>query len=114
MFLCSVPASDTTLVNPLTTANEPHRGRHLHRDVALRKARTMKFGRFDSGNKKPIETYEGDRIQVDGGYVKVLCNHAEFMEPDGGNVVAAFHLSEGQSVRIVPARAKQRKTKRKP
>jgi hypothetical protein len=73
----------------------------------------MKFGRFDSGKKKPIETYEGDRIEVDGGYVKVLRNHVEFMEPDGGNLAAAFRLSEGQSVRVIPARAKKRKRKAK-
>jgi hypothetical protein len=36
-----------------------------------------KFGRFEFGKDKPSETYEGDRMRLEKGYIKIIRGELE-------------------------------------
>jgi hypothetical protein len=59
------------------------------------------FGRFELGKNKPSETYEGDRLELEKGYVKIIKCEPGLMELQTGQVVAVIHLDKGQSVRKI-------------
>jgi hypothetical protein len=58
-----------------------------------------KFGRFGFGKKEPSETYEGDRMQLEKGYVKILRGGSDLIDLQTEQLVAVIHLDKGQSVR---------------
>jgi hypothetical protein len=58
-----------------------------------------KFGRFEFGKEQPSETYEGDSMELERGYVKILrAGPVNFLN---GDLVVAIHLDKGQSVREI-------------
>jgi hypothetical protein len=67
------------------------------------KPRTKKFGRFEFKAKEPAEIYEGDRMELEHGYVKILNGQDGILgfAEDSGSVVAVVHLDKGQSVREI-------------
>lgn len=61
-----------------------------------------KFGRFEFGKPEAVETYEGDRMELDKGYVKIFRGERSVLHPhDEGDLVAVVHLDKGQSVREI-------------
>lgn len=58
------------------------------------------FGRFEFGKDKASETYEGDFMSLEKGYVKILKGQPG-MGPEIETVAAVIHLDKGQSVREV-------------
>jgi hypothetical protein len=58
-----------------------------------------KFGRFESGMVEPVETYEGDYMALERGYVRIFEG-----DPAGSpRLLAAIHLDHGQSVQEIKA-----------
>lgn len=74
-----------------------------------------KFGRYEFGKAEPTETYEGGRMELDKGYVRIFEEEARGFRPiNEGHLVAAIHLDKGQSVReIKEAEQPKPKSKRK-
>jgi hypothetical protein len=70
------------------------------------------FGRFECGKKKPVETYVGDRMVLERGYVKILRGIHPFAEPEV-EVIAVLHLTGGQSVRAIPPKRTKPKAKKR-
>jgi hypothetical protein len=64
-----------------------------------------KFGRFEFKAKEPAETYEGDHMELDKGYVKILRGaKGGFLgdfELSSGDTVVIVYLDKGQSVREI-------------
>jgi hypothetical protein len=60
-----------------------------------------KFGRFGFGKKEPSETYEGDRMKLEKGYVTVMRGEPNLIDPEAEQLVAVIHLDKGQSVRVI-------------
>lgn len=61
-----------------------------------------KFGRYEFGKAEPTETYEGDRMELDKGYVRILEGERNrYGLKDEGRLLAAIHLDKGQSVREI-------------
>ena len=60
-----------------------------------------KFGRFEFGKDEPVETYEGDSMAVQGGYVKILRGAPKKLFDLPEEPIAVIHLAQGQSVREI-------------
>ena len=63
-----------------------------------------KFGRFEFKATEPAETYQGDRMELDKGYVKILRGQKSTfmdMDSDSGETVVIVYLDKGQSVREI-------------
>jgi hypothetical protein len=60
-----------------------------------------KFGRFEFGEDKPSETYEGDRMVLDKGYIKILRGGLELTDFQTEQLISVIHLDKGQSVREI-------------
>jgi len=60
-----------------------------------------KFGRFEFGKNEPTETYGGDRMKFEKGYVKILSGGDELLDLQTEKIVAVIHLDKGQSVRKI-------------
>jgi hypothetical protein len=63
-----------------------------------------KFGRFEFKATEPAETYEGGRMELDKGYVKILReakNAYLGLDVDGSETVVIVYLDKGQSVREI-------------
>jgi hypothetical protein len=60
-----------------------------------------KWGRFNLGEDKPIEIYEGDCVMLEKGYVKILMGGPKLFDQDAEQVVAVIHLEKGQSLREI-------------
>lgn len=60
-----------------------------------------KFGRFGFGKKEPSETYEGDRITLENGYVKIIRGGPSLIDLGTEQIIAVIHLDKGQSVREI-------------
>ena len=65
-----------------------------------------KIGRFELGKDTPTETYEGDYMTQDNGYVSIFRGS----QPEGSTsleppyyLVAAIRLENSQSVRVIPS-----------
>ena len=60
-----------------------------------------KFGRFEFGKDTPAETYEGDYMTLDKGYVSILKGVPgwELIQPP--DLVTVIYLGQGQSVREI-------------
>jgi hypothetical protein len=59
------------------------------------------FGRFEFGKDKPSETYEGDRMTLEKGYVKIMRGGQELIDFQAGQLVAVIHFDKGQSMREI-------------
>lgn len=62
------------------------------------------FGRFEFGNEKPSETYKGDYMVLEKGYVKILRGKpADDLQIDfhTERLIAVIHLDKGESVREI-------------
>ncbi len=55
-----------------------------------------KFGRFEFGESEPCETYEGERMQVEKGYVKILRDGAGLTDLQTEQPIAVVRLDRGQ------------------
>jgi hypothetical protein len=60
-----------------------------------------KFGRFGFGKKEPSETYEGDRIKLEKGHVKILKGAPDILDLQAEQLLAVIRLDRGQSVREI-------------
>ena len=62
-----------------------------------------KFGCFEFGHDKAAGTYEGDRLELNKDYVKIVNGQPGMIEllRDSTSVVAVIHLDKGQSVREI-------------
>jgi hypothetical protein len=60
-----------------------------------------KFGRFEFGKDKPSETYEGDSMTLEKGYVKIMRGGLALDDFETGQLIAAIHLDKGQSMREI-------------
>lgn len=60
-----------------------------------------KFGRFAFGKNEPSETYEGDCMKLEKGYVKILKGEPNLIDLQAEQLVAVIHLDKGQSVREI-------------
>jgi hypothetical protein len=60
-----------------------------------------KFGRFEFGKDKPSETYEGDRMRLEKGYIKIIRGELELPDFQTEQVIAVIHLDKGQSMREI-------------
>jgi hypothetical protein len=58
-----------------------------------------KFGRFEFGKVKPTETYEGERMVVEKGYVKIVKGGPNYFGLQTEQTVAVVRLDRGESVR---------------
>jgi hypothetical protein len=67
-----------------------------------------KFGRFEFGKSEPVETYEGDYMALETGYVRIFEGDETFVSSlTKPRLIAAIHLDKGQSVREIKAGAKK-------
>ncbi len=57
------------------------------------------FGLFDSVHTKPLQQYEGDKMEHHGDYVYIFKKEGR----DRGRQVAAISLDKGQSVKEITA-----------
>ncbi len=66
-----------------------------------------KFGRFEFGKNKPAETYEGDYMVLERGYVRIFEGQPAVLLPDMNppRLVTAIYLDKGQSVREIKTEA---------
>jgi hypothetical protein len=61
-----------------------------------------KFGRYEFGKAEPTETYEGDYMALERGFVRIFEGNPDFVGPIATpRLVAAIHLDNGQSVREI-------------
>jgi hypothetical protein len=60
-----------------------------------------KFGRFEFGKDKPSETYEGDHMMLEKGYVKIIRGGLELIDFETEHLIAVIHLDKGQSMREI-------------
>lgn len=60
-----------------------------------------KFGRYEFGKDKASETYEGDRMMLEKGYVKIMRGGPDLFDLLTEQLVAVIHLDKGQSVREI-------------
>ena len=60
-----------------------------------------KFGRYEFGKDKPSETYEGDSMTLEKGYVKIMRGGQDLADFQVGQLIAVIHLDKGQSVREI-------------
>lgn len=60
-----------------------------------------KFGRFTFREDEPSETYVGDRITLEKGFVKILRDEKDIVGLQTEEVIAVIHLDKGQSVRTL-------------
>jgi hypothetical protein len=60
-----------------------------------------KYGRFGFGKIEPTETYEGDYMALESGYVRIFQGEPAGMNPP--RLLAAIHVDRGQSVREIKA-----------
>jgi hypothetical protein len=60
-----------------------------------------KFGRFECGSDKRIETYEGDFMRSESAYVRIFKGGDYFGRNDFAELLATIRLSKGQSVREI-------------
>ncbi|MFY9903971.1 MAG: hypothetical protein WAK62_02420 [Terriglobales bacterium] len=73
-----------------------------------------KFGRYEFGKAEPTETYEGDRMTLDKGYVRIWEGQQNLFHPhDHGHLVAAIYLDKSQSVREIKPRVNRESAKQK-
>jgi hypothetical protein len=70
-----------------------------------------KFGRYENGQEKPIETYEGDYMRSEASHVRIF-KGAQFLgKDDFADLVVTIRLGKAQSVRqIVDDSPDQRQT----
>jgi hypothetical protein len=59
------------------------------------------FGRFEFGKVEPSETYAGDRMTLEKGYVTIIRGGSSFIELGTEHIIAVIHLDKGQSVREI-------------
>ena len=61
-----------------------------------------KFGRFELGQREPIETFEGDFMELERGHVKIMRGSpGMFLDIPCAEPIAVIHLTPGQSVREI-------------
>lgn len=60
-----------------------------------------KFGRFEFRESKPAETFEGDFMEQDKGYVNIFTGVRGLISFDSPHLIAALHLDKGQSIREI-------------
>jgi hypothetical protein len=61
------------------------------------KGTVKKFGRFEFKAAEPVEVYEGDRMELERAYVKIV-REASNRIPDGTeDVVAIVHLDKAKA-----------------
>jgi hypothetical protein len=60
-----------------------------------------KFGRFEFGEDSPSETYEGDRMKLEKGYVKIIRGGQTLIDFETEHLIAVIHLDKGQSMREI-------------
>ena len=60
-----------------------------------------KFARFEFGKTEPVETYNGDYMALESGYVRIFSGEPAGMNPP--RLLAAIHLDRGQSVQEIKA-----------
>jgi hypothetical protein len=70
--------------------------RNINRELFM-----AKFGRFGFGKKKPGETYEGDRMMLEKGYVKIVRGGPSLIDLGTEQIIAVIYLDKGQSVREI-------------
>jgi hypothetical protein len=67
------------------------------------------FGRFEFGAKKPTETFEGDSMTMDKGYIKIFVGEESKLDAlQTPRLIVAIHLDKGQSMREIKAEATRR------
>lgn len=59
------------------------------------------FGRFEFGKDKPSETYEGDSMTLEKGYIKITRGGQDLIDFKIGQLIAVIHLDKGQSMREI-------------
>jgi hypothetical protein len=62
------------------------------------------FGRFEFGKDDPGETYAGDRMTLEKGYVKIIRGirgSQSLIDLETEQIVAVIHLDRGQSAREI-------------
>jgi hypothetical protein len=67
-----------------------------------------KFGRFEFGKEEPSEIYEGDRMVLEKGYVKILRGEIDLFDLQIAQITAVVHIEKGQSVRQVETESADR------
>lgn len=69
-----------------------------------------KFGRFENGAEKPIETYEGDYMRSESSHVRIFKGSPILGKDDWSDLVATIRLGKAQSVREMGMPAKKPKS----
>jgi hypothetical protein len=60
-----------------------------------------KFGRFENGQKEPIETYDGDYMRSESSNVRIFKGGSFMGRDDFADLVATIRLGKAQSVREI-------------
>jgi nicotinamide riboside kinase len=66
-----------------------------------RKDSMAKFGRSEFGKDKPSETYEGDHMMLEKGYVKIIRGGLDLIDFETKSLIAVIYLDKGQSMREI-------------
>ena len=64
-----------------------------------------KFGRFENGAAKPIDTYEGDYMRSEASHVRIFRGGSFLGRDDFAELVVTIRLGKAQSVREITSRA---------
>jgi hypothetical protein len=70
-----------------------------------------KFGRFENGAAKPIETYEGDYMHAESSHVRIFKGSPILGKLS--NLVATIRLGKAQSVREIAEGTRRQKAVQK-
>ena len=60
-----------------------------------------KFGRFENGEKEPIETYEGDYMRSEASHVRIFKGGPFMGRDDFSDLVVTIRLGKAQSVQEI-------------
>jgi hypothetical protein len=61
-----------------------------------------KFGRFELGKQQPIETFDGDFMDLERGHVKIMRGSpGVFLDVPCAETIAVIDLASGQSVKEI-------------
>jgi hypothetical protein len=66
-----------------------------------------KFGRFEFGKPEPVETYEGDYMAMERGFVWIFEGDDTFASMTKPRLIAAIRLDGAQSVQEIKAESKK-------
>ncbi len=55
----------------------------------------------DLSSARTSETYEGDRMMLEKGYVKIIRGELELIDFQTDQLIAVIHLDKGQSMREI-------------